>query len=197
MHKKLFIPGPTEVTEEILEAMATPMIGHRSSAYATLQGECESKVKQMLYTENRVFLFTSSSTGVMEGAIRNCVGKKVLGTINGEFSRRWYEIALSCGVPGREDRGRAGPGDYPRARGRRRWRQGRVRRRVPDPQRDLDRHHEPHQGDRGHGPRQVPGRADPGGCGQLDGRRRNPGRRMGPGRLPGRRAEVLRPAARA
>jgi predicted phosphoserine aminotransferase len=98
MHKKLFIPGPTEVREDILEAMATPMIGHRSSAYATLQGECESKVKQLLYTESRVFLFTSSSTGVMEGAIRNCVGKKVLNTLNGEFSRRWHEITLSCGV---------------------------------------------------------------------------------------------------
>ena len=98
MHKKLFIPGPTEVRPEILEAMATPMIGHRSSAYATLQAECESKVKKLLFTEGRVFLFTSSSTGVMEGAIRNCVGQKVLNTMNGEFSRRWHEIARSCGV---------------------------------------------------------------------------------------------------
>src|SRR5512135_484089 len=98
MHKKLFIPGPTEVREEMLKVMATPMIGHRSSAYATLQGDCESKVKKLLFTESRVFLFTSSSTGVMEGAIRNCVGKKVLNTLNGEFSRRWHEIARSCGV---------------------------------------------------------------------------------------------------
>jgi aspartate aminotransferase-like enzyme len=36
MHKKLFIPGPTEVRDEILQAMATPMIGHRTSAYADL-----------------------------------------------------------------------------------------------------------------------------------------------------------------
>jgi aspartate aminotransferase-like enzyme len=98
MHKKLFIPGPTEVRDEILHAMATPMIGHRSTAYADLQQACESKVKQLLNTAGRVFLFTSSSTGVMEGAIRNCVGKKVLNTLNGEFSRRWFEIAKSCGV---------------------------------------------------------------------------------------------------
>jgi len=98
MHKKLFIPGPTEVTDEILQAMATPMIGHRTSAYATLQGDCESKVKKLLFTQARVLLFTSSSTGVMEGAIRNCVAKKALSTINGEFSRRWNEIARSCGV---------------------------------------------------------------------------------------------------
>jgi predicted phosphoserine aminotransferase len=98
MHKKLFIPGPTEVMDEILQAMATPMIGHRTTAYADLQGSCEAKLKQLLSTEGRILLFTSSSTGVMEGAIRNCVGKKVLNTINGEFSRRWFEIAKSCGV---------------------------------------------------------------------------------------------------
>src|SRR5512139_3395835 len=98
MHKKLFIPGPTEVRDEILQAMATPMIGHRSSAYAELHQRVEQKVKTLLNAERRVFLFTSSSTGVMEGAIRNCVGKKVLNTLNGEFSRRWWEIAKSCGV---------------------------------------------------------------------------------------------------
>jgi aspartate aminotransferase-like enzyme len=98
MHKKLFIPGPTEVREEILEAMASPMIGHRSTAYAELQASVENKLKRLLSTAGRVFLFTSSSTGVMEGAIRNCVGAKVLNTLNGEFSRRWHEIAKSCGV---------------------------------------------------------------------------------------------------
>jgi len=98
MHKKLFIPGPTEVRDEILQAMATPMIGHRSSAYAELQQAVETKVKRLLNTEGRVFLFTASSTGVMEGAIRNCVARRVLNTLNGEFSRRWFEIAKSCGV---------------------------------------------------------------------------------------------------
>src|SRR5512139_331151 len=98
MHKKLFIPGPTEVREEILQAMATPMIGHRSSAYAELHQRVEEKVKKLLNAQRRVFLFTSASTGVMEGAIRNCVGKKVLNTLNGEFSRRWFEIAKTCGV---------------------------------------------------------------------------------------------------
>ena len=44
-------------------------------------------------------LFTSSSTGVMEGVVRNCVGKKVLHTLNGEFSRRWFEISKANGLP--------------------------------------------------------------------------------------------------
>jgi len=98
MHKKLFIPGPTEVRQEILDVMSTPMIGHRSSTYAELHKSVEIKLKMLLNAERRVFLFTSSSTGVMEGAIRNCVGTRVLNTLNGEFSRRWHEIAKSCGV---------------------------------------------------------------------------------------------------
>lgn len=98
MHKKLFIPGPTEVRDEILQAMATPMIGHRSTAYADLHKSVEEKVAKLLGHEGRVFLFTSSSTGVMEGAVRNCVGKKVLHTLNGEFSRRWSEISKSNGL---------------------------------------------------------------------------------------------------
>ena len=99
MHKKLFIPGPTEVVDEILQAMATPMIGHRTSAYADLHKSVEDKVKKLLNVERRVFLFTASSTGVMEGAVRNCVGKRVLHTLNGEFSRRWYEISKANGLP--------------------------------------------------------------------------------------------------
>ncbi len=98
MHKKLFIPGPTEVRDEILQAMATPMIGHRATAYADLHKSVEEKVAKLLGHEGRVFLFTSSSTGVMEGAVRSCVGKKVLHTLNGEFSRRWCEISKANGL---------------------------------------------------------------------------------------------------
>ena len=37
MHKKLFIPGPVEVKEDVLKQMATPMIGHRSKEASDLQ----------------------------------------------------------------------------------------------------------------------------------------------------------------
>jgi len=51
----------------------------------------------MLYTEKTVFIFTSSSTGVMEGAVRNCVAKKALNTVCGEFSSRWNRITVANG----------------------------------------------------------------------------------------------------
>jgi len=97
MYKRLFIPGPTHVRDEILEAMATPMIGHRSKDYVELQADVVAKVQKLLMTDNRVFLSTSSSTGLMEGAVRNCVAKRCLNTVCGAFSKRWHEITLSNG----------------------------------------------------------------------------------------------------
>lgn len=97
MYKKLFIPGPTHVVDEILEAMAVPMIGHRDKLYSDLHGQVVTKLKKFLQTDGHIYLSTSSSTGMMEGAIRNAVNKKVLMTDCGAFSKRWAEIALLNG----------------------------------------------------------------------------------------------------
>nr|NIT80234.1 alanine--glyoxylate aminotransferase family protein [Thermoplasmata archaeon]NIY06602.1 aminotransferase class V-fold PLP-dependent enzyme [Thermoplasmata archaeon] len=97
MHKKLFIPGPTEVRPEILHQMARPMIGHRSKEFSQLLGEVTPKVQKLLYTQNHVFMSTSSSTGMMEGAVRNCVAQRCLNCVLGAFSKRWHEIALANG----------------------------------------------------------------------------------------------------
>lgn len=93
MYKKLFIPGPTHVDDEILEAMAMPMIGHRDSLYSDLHGAVVGKLKKFLHTDGHIYLSTSSSTGMMEGSIRNLVQKKVLMTDCGAFSKRWAEVA--------------------------------------------------------------------------------------------------------
>ena len=99
MYKKLFIPGPTHVREEILQAQAVPMIGHRAKEYSDLQMEVTPKLQQLLYTQQRVYLFAASSTGVMEGAIRQASLKRMLVTVCGAFSKRWYEIVQDNGVP--------------------------------------------------------------------------------------------------
>ncbi len=97
MYKKLFIPGPTHVVDEILQATAVPMIGHRSTDYSDLHGAVVPKLQQLLHTENRILLSTSSSTGMMEGSVRNCVQTKALMTDCGAFSKRWAQIAQANG----------------------------------------------------------------------------------------------------
>ena len=99
MYKKLFIPGPTHVREEILQAQTAPMIGHRSQEYADLQAEVTPKLQKLLYTEQPVFLFTNSGTGVMEGSLRQTVQKRALIPVSGAFSERWFNIAEANGVP--------------------------------------------------------------------------------------------------
>ena len=97
MHKKLFIPGPTEVRQDILDAQAKPLIGHRSKDFGALYEGVINKIKTALNTKNYAMVFTSSGTGVMEGSIRNCVKKDILCCVNGAFSSRWSKIAQACG----------------------------------------------------------------------------------------------------
>jgi len=96
-HCKLFIPGPTEVKEEIRKEMARPMISHRSKEISILLAEIVAKLQKILFTKNKIFIFTSSSTGVMEAAMRNCVKEKVLVLLGGAFSERWAKIAEANG----------------------------------------------------------------------------------------------------
>jgi aspartate aminotransferase-like enzyme len=95
----LFIPGPSEVRPEVLLALATPQIGHRSGDFQTLYADVVGKLKQMLHTEGEVVLYTSSSTGAWETAVRQGSLKKILCTSCGAFSERWYDCAKFNGVP--------------------------------------------------------------------------------------------------
>ena len=97
MHKRLFIPGPVEVREEIRKELSRPMIGHRGKDFQELFRETTGKLKRLLYTENPVFISTSSGTGLWEAGIRNCVRERALFLVNGAFSEKWYHIASACG----------------------------------------------------------------------------------------------------
>ena len=98
-HKKLFIPGPIEVHPEVLKAMATPMIGHRSSEYSELQKRVTEKVQKLASTSHPVIFSASSGSGLMEGAIRCCTANRAIVFSVGTFGNRWFEIAQGNGVP--------------------------------------------------------------------------------------------------
>ncbi len=96
-HVKLFIPGPVEIAPETYEAMAAPMIGHRGKEFQALYGEIQPKLQRLFGTKTPVYLSTSSAWGVMEGAIRNTVAKKVLNCCCGAFSDKWLDVSRRCG----------------------------------------------------------------------------------------------------
>jgi aspartate aminotransferase-like enzyme len=96
-HKRLFIPGPTEVRSENLAALAKPQIGHRGDEFKELYTRVVPKLQRLLETKDHVFLFTCSSTGVWEAAIRNTVAESVLCCMQGAFSDRWLKVAETNG----------------------------------------------------------------------------------------------------
>ncbi len=96
-HIKLFIPGPVEVSPGTFEAMSQPMMGHRSKGFQDLYAEIQPQLQALFGTKGQVYLSTSSAWGVMEGAIRNLVTKKVLNCCCGAFSDKWYDVAKRCG----------------------------------------------------------------------------------------------------
>jgi len=99
MYKKLFIPGPVNVTEDTLQKMATPMIGHRTKEASTLQRGISDKLRKLMYTQNEILLSTSSGSGLMEGAVRSCTQKKAAVFSCGNFGNRWFAMAEGNNVP--------------------------------------------------------------------------------------------------
>ena len=65
---RLFIPGPVKVNDDVLQQMARPTLGHRGKEYSALQGETVEMLKKILFTEQNVFLSTSSGSGIWEAA---------------------------------------------------------------------------------------------------------------------------------
>ncbi len=96
-HVKLHIPGPVEVSEKTFKAFCSPMVGHRGQGFKDLYAKIQPQLQSLLYTRQLVYLSTSSAWGVMEGALRNLVAKKVLCCMKGAFSDKWLDVAKRCG----------------------------------------------------------------------------------------------------
>jgi len=96
-HLIRFIPGPSWVHPEVLAAQAQPVIGHREGLTAEIHSQCEAGLKAVFKTENRVLISTTSGSGLMEAAVRNLVKQRSLHLVCGSFSKRWFDMATSCG----------------------------------------------------------------------------------------------------
>src|SRR5580765_6819102 len=96
-HVKLHIPGPVEVSEKTFKAFCSPMIGHRGQGFKDLYAKMQPQLQSLLSTRQLVYLSTSSAWGVMEGAIRNLVSRKVLNCMCGAFSDKWLDVSKRCG----------------------------------------------------------------------------------------------------
>src|SRR5882724_4225126 len=96
----LFVPGPTNVPDRVLRAMAVAMEDHRSPSFPELTRACLSALKPVFKTTTgSPILFPSSGTGCWEAALTNCLnpGDKVLTARFGQFSHLWADMCTRLG----------------------------------------------------------------------------------------------------
>ena len=94
---KLFIPGPTHVSDDILKIFSHPQIGHRTPEISELIDHITLGIKEILYTKNDIYLMSHAATGLWEVGTKNSVKNGVLHAVNGAFSSKW---ALSSELNG-------------------------------------------------------------------------------------------------
>lgn len=97
----IFIPGPTNIPEELRRAIDMPMIDHRSPGFAELLKPAVAGVKRILKSEQaEVVLFPASATGAWEAAVTNTLspGDKILAGRYGMFSQRWIDLCQRHGL---------------------------------------------------------------------------------------------------
>ncbi|MEU9331744.1 aminotransferase class V-fold PLP-dependent enzyme [Streptomyces sp. NPDC048290] len=96
----LQIPGPTNVPDQVLRAMAAPTIDHRGPEFAELTLGLLQRIKPVFGTEGPVVIYPASGTGAWEAALVNTLspGDRVLCFETGHFATLWQDMARSLGL---------------------------------------------------------------------------------------------------
>lgn len=96
----LQIPGPSNVPDRILRAMARPTIDHRGPEFAEIGREILDGLRWLIGTEGPVIVYPSSGTGAWEAALVNTLspGERVLMFETGHFGVEWAEVAGRLGL---------------------------------------------------------------------------------------------------
>lgn len=96
----LLTPGPTQVPAPVLDALARPVIHHRSPEFKTLFARVREQLRAVFRTESEVLVTTSSGTGAFESAIVNVLSRDepVVAVSHGNFGERWQKMAAAYGA---------------------------------------------------------------------------------------------------
>ncbi|MBO0738073.1 MAG: aminotransferase class V-fold PLP-dependent enzyme [Alphaproteobacteria bacterium] len=96
----LQIPGPTNVPDRVLLAIAMPTIDHRGPEFSALGQEVVAGMKRVFQTEDIVVIYPSSGTGAWEAALSNTLspGDHVIMFETGHFATLWRRMAARLGL---------------------------------------------------------------------------------------------------
>jgi len=96
----LQVPGPSNIPDSVLHAIAQPVLDHRGPDFARLGREVLDRIKPIFKTRQPVMIFPASGTGGWESALVNTLspGDAVLTFDTGQFAVLWAKMARQFGL---------------------------------------------------------------------------------------------------
>jgi len=96
----LFTPGPTPLQPAVREALARPILHHRTDEFRRVFQDCTAGLKRFLKTSHDTLVLACSGTGGMEAALTNTLspGDAMLALVAGSFGERWAAIGKAYGM---------------------------------------------------------------------------------------------------
>jgi alanine-glyoxylate transaminase/serine-glyoxylate transaminase/serine-pyruvate transaminase len=96
----LQIPGPTNVPDRVLRAIAQPTIDHRGPQFTRIAREALDGLRTVFQTAGDVVIYPSTGTGAWEAALVNTLspGDRVLMFETGHFATLWKQVAERLGL---------------------------------------------------------------------------------------------------
>jgi aspartate aminotransferase-like enzyme len=97
---RLLAPGPVPLSDGVRQALAEPMIHHRSEAFQFILKEALELLKHVFQTSQPVMILNAAGSGAMEAALVNTLspGDEALFIVSGKFGERWLKMGKSFGL---------------------------------------------------------------------------------------------------
>ncbi len=94
-HIKLFTPGPGDVDEDVLAALALPVMRHYGPDWMPVHVEMDELLHKLFKTKNDMYTIPGPASAVLDMAIGSVVapGKKIIVGTNGFFGDRLMDIS--------------------------------------------------------------------------------------------------------
>jgi len=96
----LSIPGPTNVPDQVLQAMQRPAIDLYSGEMIGITESCLADLRTIFATKGRTYIYAANGHGGWEAAVSNVLsrGDTILVLESGRFAVGWGEMARMMGV---------------------------------------------------------------------------------------------------
>jgi alanine-glyoxylate transaminase / serine-glyoxylate transaminase / serine-pyruvate transaminase len=96
----LAVPGPTNIPDEVLQAMQRPAVEIYSESLIGLTDTLQRDLSRLFGTAARSYIYIANGHGAWEAALTNVLSKgdKVLVLENGKFGRDWGDAAGRLGI---------------------------------------------------------------------------------------------------